>query len=310
MNRHFRAFVSKRPLSHRAFTLVELLVVIAIIGILVALLLPAVQAAREAARRTQCVNNLKQWGLSMHNHHDTYKRFPIGAQNNPRRTFVMHLWQFMEQGNLTDKNDLTKPFHDPPGTIHNTMDGLCGQYVELYYCPSDSGADLTEGQYRRRRGNYVINWGSVTYGSAPPTTGAPFGHEGGDRAKPIKTKMASITDGTSNTLLMSEYLMAKASGDTDWRGDIHNDDGVFKFMTLNTPNASTPDVVNTAVANTDPRMPVTTSGSQHNTARSRHPGGVNALLGDGSVRFITNTISLTTWQALGSTQGGEATSGT
>ena len=306
MGRQFLAGRSDCSVERRGFTLVELLVVIAIIGILVALLLPAVQAAREAARRTQCVNNLKQWGLAMHNHHDTYKQFPIGARNNPRQTFVMHLWQFMEQGNLTDKNDLTKPFHDPPGTIHNTLDGLCGQYIEMYYCPSDTGTDLTVGTYQRRRGNYVINWGSVTYGSAPPATGAPFGHEGGDRAKPIKTTMATLSDGTSNTLLMSEYLKAKTPEDADWRGDIHNDDGVFKFMTLNTPNASTPDVVGLAVADNDPRMPVTTSGSQHNAARSRHPGGVNVLLGDGSVRFVSNSIALTTWQALGSSQGGEA----
>ena len=277
MGRQFLAGRSDCSVERRGFTLVELLVVIAIIGILVALLLPAVQAAREAARRTQCVNNLKQWGLAMHNHHDTYKHFPIGSRNNPRQTFVMHLWQFIEQGNLTGQNDLTKPFHDPPCTIHDTMNGLCGQRLELYYCPSDNGSDLNASgeTYQRCRGNYVVNWGATFYDTAPAAgAAAPFGHLGGNRSTPMSTNMANITDGTSNTLLMSEYLMAKSPNDNDWRGDFHNDDGVFRFMTRTTPNSSTPDVVGWAVADHDPRMPVTTAGSQFNAARSRHPGGL------------------------------------
>ena len=111
------------------FTLVELLVVIAIIGILVALLLPAVQAAREASRRTQCGNHLKQWATAMHNFHDTYKRLPIGARNNPRQTWVMHLWPFIEQLSLDQQNDVNIAFYVPPGTIGGTMQGLCGQRV-------------------------------------------------------------------------------------------------------------------------------------------------------------------------------------
>src|SRR5687767_5558963 len=124
------------------FTLIELLVVIAIIAILIALLVPAVQKVREAAARTQCQNNMKQWGLGFQNYHGTFKKFPIGARNNPRGTWVMHLWSYIEQDNLARMNDLSKPFHDPPGTIHGTMNGLCGQYVPLYFCPSDINFDL------------------------------------------------------------------------------------------------------------------------------------------------------------------------
>jgi prepilin-type N-terminal cleavage/methylation domain-containing protein len=291
-----------------AFTLVELLVVIAIIGILVALLLPAVQAARESARRTQCVNNLKQWSLSFHNHHDTMKRFPFGSCNSPRQTWVMYIWQFIEQNNLSNKNIVTEHFYNPPCTIGNTMNGLCGQRVNAYYCPSDTGSDQNGAStyYQRCRGNYAVNWGPTYYDTAP-TFNAPFGHVNGNRSTPQVVTFSWITDGTSNTLLMSEQLMAKSPDDNDWRGDIHNDDGVFKFMSINTPNSSAPDCVYWNVPDNDPRMPVTTSGSQQSAARSRHMGnGVNSALCDGSVRFITGTIALTTWQALSTAQAGES----
>src|SRR5207302_1797420 len=155
-------------MSHRVrrgFTLIELLVVIAIIAILIALLVPAVQKVREAAARTQCVNNLKQWGLAMHNHHDTFKRFPFGESNNPaRQTWVMRLWPFIEQGVMSNQiNMTTQQFYLPPCTVYNTMNGLCGANVSLYACPSDIGygADLDDPSqtYDRRRGNYVVCFG-------------------------------------------------------------------------------------------------------------------------------------------------------
>lgn len=294
---------------HAGFTLIELLVVIAIIAILIALLVPAVQKVRDAAARTQCMNHLKQWSLGMHSFHDANKRLPVGSKNNPRQTWVMYVWAYIDQGPLHTLNDFNQHFYLPPGTIGGTMDGLCGKPVPLYNCPADNNArDQNEPgtYYMRTRGNYVVNWGNVTYGSAPPSNGrAPFGHLNGNRSTPQITKFAHFTDGSSNTLLMSEYLKPISQADNDWRGDIHNDDGVFRFHTINTPNSTAPDVVNWAVATGDPAMPVSTAGAQHNAARSRHQGGVFTAMADGTVRFVNNSISIGTWRALGTMDGND-----
>jgi len=315
-----------------AFTLIELLVVIAIIAILIGLLLPAVQKVRAAAARIKCDNNLKQFALAMHNYHDAYGHLPPSATNNSphganspqntvnpcvRQTWVRFIWPFIEQDNLTRQDVPANPFYVPPCTIFNTLNGLCGAKVPLYYCPSDIGNDLSDSSqtYCRRRGNYVVNWGNVYYpgssgnypGGYPTTPNAPFSHIGSFRHTPMIVSFAKITDGTSNTLLMSEYLMALSTDDNDWRGDIQNDDGTFHFMTLTTPNTSVPDIVNWAIPNpSDTAMPVLTAGPlQFNAARSRHTGGVNVALCDGSIRFVANSISLATWQALGTMNGGE-----
>jgi len=305
------------------FTLVELLVVIAIIGVLVALLLPAVQAARESARRTQCLNHMKQWALAIHNHHDTLGRMPYGSTNdahpNKRKTWVMHVWPFIEANNLADKGDPNAAFYVPPYTIAGTLNGLCGQQLKIYYCPSDGrGTKLqSEGTYQRVRGNIVVNWGNALYDDTSATGTAamstvnhgPFLHETGNRSKPGLVKFSDITDGTSNTLMFSETLMALVKTDNDWRGDIHNDDGIFRFHTVTTPNSTAPDLISSTTfftPNNDPLMPVALGSPQRAAARSRHPAGVNATMCDGSARFITNSISLTEWRALGTMAGGEA----
>jgi prepilin-type N-terminal cleavage/methylation domain-containing protein/prepilin-type processing-associated H-X9-DG protein len=302
-----------RPCRSRGFTLIELLVVIAIIAILIALLVPAVQKVREAAARTQCANNMHQWAVAMHSHHDAMKQFPIGAKNNPRQTWVMYVWPYIEKGDLAKMNDLTKPFHDPPGTIHNSLNGLTGQAVALYNCPSDTGIDQnnTSQTYPRRRGNYMINWGNTKYDAAPtPAALAPFAHKNGQRGTPYITKMRNISDGTSNTLLMAEYIKAKSPNDNDWRGDIHNDDGVFRFHTITTPNSTAADVLNASFVQIDKDFfaPATSGSPQFNAARSHHLGGVNVALCDGSVRFVNNSIAIGTWSAMGSMNGGELVS--
>ena len=308
-----------RPAPRPGFTLIELLVVIAIIAILIGLLLPAVQKVREAAARMKCTNQIKQWSLSMHGYHDSIGKFPIGStaptqpRPLPRQTWVMNLWPYVEQTALAGKNDLKIHFYQAPATIGNTMNGLCGARVPLYYCPSDSGVDLTTTFYQRTRGNYNVCWGNTEYGQGTPSVGglgkAMFYHTGGDRSSPGTVKIASVTDGTSNTLMLGESLMAKSVADDDWRGDIHNDDGVFRFHTITGPNSPTADILNPSYFRMtgDPLMPAVSgpNNKQVVAARSRHTGGVNCGLGDGSIRFFRNSIDIVTWRALGTMDGGE-----
>ncbi len=302
--------------KRQGFTLIELLVVISIIALLIALLLPAVQKVREAASRIQCANNLRQWGLGMQNHHFTKKRFPPGGGNSPKRfTWVPHILSYVEQANLAKNFDLNKHFHEPPNIVLNSETGVCAQMVSLYYCPSDQpGAWYKDDQYWRRRGNYVVNWGPITRPASGPTSpSAPFGFINDDTSKPRKTEMDEISDGVSNTLMMSEILMGTGgtSGDPwDHRGDIFNDhvhqSAPFQFMTINTPNSGVD--VNRCRPNpdTDPMTPCTSGANAHAAARSRHDGGVNALMCDGSVHFVNNNISLQIWQNVSTMDGGEA----
>jgi len=178
------------PRKHpAAFTLVELLVVIAIIGTLVGLLLPAVQAAREAARMSQCTNNLKQWGIAMHNHHDATKYLPYGTNRcyplgseatksntaPQRRTFVVSLWPYLEQSDLFSAYDPNLGFYNlTTNASGKSNQSLCNSPASHYYCPSDRpGAKAAADQYVRCRLNYCVNFGPNGLFTAGAI--APFG---------------------------------------------------------------------------------------------------------------------------------------
>jgi prepilin-type N-terminal cleavage/methylation domain-containing protein len=295
------------------FTLIELLVVIAIIAVLIALLLPAVQQAREAARRTQCKNNFKQWGLAMHNYHDTSGCLPFAATWTPRHTYIVSLWPYLDQANLFNMYNFSLGFWQAPNCVQNSMSGVIARRLPIYSCPSDKEGYWQGDSYWRSRGSYVVNWGNVTRPQiAAATSRAPFGYYNDNPGTPRSSRLSDFTDGTTNTVLMSEILMARIDGDNPWdvRGDVFNDDSSFvsfQFMTLNTPNSRTPDTNNfCGSSNIDPMMPCSGGGNQQAIARSRHIGGVHVLMGDGTVRFVSNNLNLGTWQALGTMDGNES----
>lgn len=218
---------SNNKARSQGFTLVELLVVIAIIGILIGMLLPAVQAVREAARRSQCSNNMKQWTLGILNFESAQQKFPFGSigkslslspeATDLRQTWVMHLFPYLEQGNLANLSDYELDFFVAPNTIPFTLNGSTGQNAPIFVCPSDNGNIDQDGageQFQRTRGSYVVNWGNARYPKGrsdtqafvTPNGLAPFNHRDGIRGLPGKVTFGNITDGSSNTLMMSEAL--------------------------------------------------------------------------------------------------------
>jgi prepilin-type N-terminal cleavage/methylation domain-containing protein/prepilin-type processing-associated H-X9-DG protein len=297
------------------FTLIELLVVIAIIAVLIALLLPAVQKVREAAARTQCANNLKQIATAMHNYHDVKKALPEGASATGGwgfGTWMVLVLPYMEQGALASQY---VDYNNPAGG-HNYYDPVnlpvTGTRVMTMTCPSDIPTTTAETWGGTCYHNYAVNFGNTATGegtSIYPVTpyngvtylGAPFT---GGNPQPL----THITDGTSNTLMLAEIIQGHNG---DLRGLTWWGSGAG-FETYLRPNDTNPDVSWSSYSpwcNPNPPNPPCTlySGSPIRTwaARSRHPEGVNVALCDGSVRFINNSVDTSTWQALGTSQGGE-----
>jgi prepilin-type N-terminal cleavage/methylation domain-containing protein/prepilin-type processing-associated H-X9-DG protein len=303
------------------FTLIELLVVIAIIGVLVALLLPAIQAARESSRRMSCQSTLRQWALAMQNMHGATGALPEGNRSDPRRVWVVYTWPYIEQGGLASGFDETKHFYEPPNTYTSTLNGSYAQTSSMYYCPSERPGALWKGDiYWRSRGNYVINWGNMEVPQRPklengidiadPERGiGPFGYKDfRSRNQPRTIGFAEFTDGTAHTMLLSEVIQANDDNDYDIRGDMLNDDlACTMYMTLETPNTSVPDYSPYTPPVPDPDDPPYLRNASYGqkAARSRHVGGVNVAFGDASVRLVQDGIALTVWRAMGTINGEE-----
>ena len=311
-------------MCHRrcAFTLVELLVVIAIIGILIALLLPAVQAAREAARRMSCSNNLKQLALATHTYHDTYKRFPLSAQSSLYGYSAQSkVLPFIEQGNMEDLLDFREPMFTGSAwapVLNPALSSVVDRKIPVLICPSDAGEVLYEDSDGQQWAgtNYMVNAGPGTgtiYCNTEDTSGLFW--------RGSATRFRDVTDGTSNTLLLTETLFGLRGDDASDLVDVRRqmkrvsggspcavaaDDlaassassyggeragSWLRNQTYNTminayypPNHSEPDVSH--------------HGNCLMSARSLHPGGVQTALVDGSVRFVSETVDLTTWRNL------------
>jgi prepilin-type N-terminal cleavage/methylation domain-containing protein len=302
-----------------AFTLIELLVVIAIIAILIALLVPAVQKVRDAASRTQCQNNLKQIGLACHNYESSYKRLPTGNSGSPTSfSSLSYLLPYIEQGTIYNQINFT---------INSTAAGQTADAlpIPILLCPADpQGSSVPTGFSGN---NYAGNYGNtIVWGADGTVSNGVFYQKG------MQCRFGDITDGLSNTAAFCERLMGDwSNGIVTPRTDLINP----KNVTPATPD----DALNfcRAADHTDPSLQWFSSfgaywiqGNQNTLythtsppndmgcaypqnltqtmpASSAHAGygGVNLVLCDGSVRFVTNSISIATWRAVGTRNGGE-----
>jgi len=334
---------------------VELLVVIAIIGILVGLLLPAVQAAREAARRMQCTNNIRQLGLAAHNHESALKFLPPAyrGQQIGGAPGYFDLWgtlalltPYLEQTSVYNSIDLSKTMYQLTSPFGIQAPLACQTRVPTFICPSDKGESVCSNAYgivgELTPTNYAFCLGTGTTTGRTGWRGSPWDADGVFFAQ-SKVRMTDIKDGTSNTIGASERILGEGGEATTvaTRADIKpqtmfvhpgaetNDANCGSTLRTNfsqrrmyTWVAGEPrctsynhyyapnDKINPdCVANFTGTDPVArSSGHGLSTARSRHTGGVNAWYCDGSVRFVSDSVSMTIWRALATRTGGEVLS--
>ncbi|MHC2068249.1 DUF1559 family PulG-like putative transporter [Bremerella sp. T1] len=288
------------------FTLVELLVVIAIIGVLIALLLPAVQQAREAARRMQCSNNLKQLSLGLHNYHDTFGTLPPGALNSNTLGWHCFVLPFIEQGPLHDQFNFNAGAWNASTNKEGPNKNIHGlNQIDMFMCPSSPRLETTHGSstltdgrktftthYYGVMGPYGTN--SVT-GATYPHEPNPSGHggfcQGGMMLLDKSVKFRDATDGLSNTYVLSEIGGENGSFASWVRGVSGNGMASSKNIRYGIGLQSE-------------------SGGNFNNISfsSEHPGGVMFALGDASVSFVSETIDFDVYQSAASKAGGEPAS--
>lgn len=327
----------------RAFTLIELLVVIAVIAILIALLLPAVQAAREAARRMSCKNNLKQIGLALHNYHDVHRCMPFGCGfdndgavstqgtlNDRRYSAHSQILPFIDQKNVYEAlNFDVAPFHPFTNAAVNAqaLPGFDSIFVEnglaastaisIFTCPSDID-------------RLTLAWGRTNYRAS---NGADWsGRNGNGMFGQISSvRLRDVTDGQTNTAMFSERCKGTPNHEThDHLSDIYVMPGIWSndtfrdFCAIQSPESATawPHNIDSGQNwlsgnfnwtrynhvlgpnRVSCKNGLTWDGVSM-SASSRHTGGVNITLADGSVRYVSDNISNDIWQRLGTISGGE-----
>jgi prepilin-type N-terminal cleavage/methylation domain-containing protein/prepilin-type processing-associated H-X9-DG protein len=337
---------SNRPHFSRAFTLVELLVVIAIIGILVALLLPAVQAAREAARRSTCINNIKNLSLACLNYESAKKELPYGRKYDvwDAYTWTELVLPNIEQQAVYDlywtlpdskySNNRPAPSSYSPLANDPRMRQARHSQIPVFYCPSGrapAANEMNTLEYGFWRGNYFGCVGAgdmygnrILISDGPPPPAIVNGQwKGAFAVKPhaaagdpplyTPVKIKDFTDGTSNTLFISESLVPTVS---DWGGaigeTIYGNMGGALFSAYRTPNSTIEDQPNGPCPQTRGDTEYTApckeiggtglglSGTRGNVAaRSQHPGGVNVSFADASIRFVVDDVATDAWRAAG-----------
>lgn len=318
-------------LRRPAFTLVELLVVITIIGILIALLLPAVQAAREAARRSQCTNNLKQMGVAMHNYLDSYSKFPIGSRSGsimPRNAYGTN-WRAsilpqMDQGSVFEQLNFRTGSFSGASTNFNGNPVLRDLLIPAYQCPSSPidpfvNAPGTGNANRSQMHHYV-----GISGASPDPANRTDRCKQSSRGKVCDTGvlvpneckgMEKITDGTSNTILLAEQsgmvnnevLAANYSG--GWTGTAADSLPIYTVSTMPTSTNYYYVGLTTIAWRLNYHIKTVNSSSQpyetNTILNSFHPGGIQIMLADGSTRFLSNTIEMAVLLNLGSADDGQ-----
>ena len=324
---HFVAHKEETPMlrqKQRGFTLIELLVVIAIIATLVALLLPAVQQAREAARRSTCKNSLKQIGLALHNYHDTHGVLPSGSimlLNAAGTTYNGHGWTwhssilpFLDQGPMYDAIQGPSGMGHESGGVDDVKQGIVGKApLTIFWCPSQP--DVTDGVQKNQYApsNYNGNIGTLIgngtgddcyNGSinsratmeAPTSVGCL--NANGIFYPNSSVRFRDVTDGLSNTFFVSEVI--DSGGDADRLGGGGSD---RKHGFSNGADGNPPSEMSEYLIATETNDPI--NGYAEEAAGSYHKGGAQFAFGDGSVHFLSENMDMTTYRALSTRDRGE-----